>query len=112
MVVAFVFAVPALAAITYGSTTLQASFAASTTKQIGGVINNLVSGDAGQVISTGDLSAVDTIGFFGGATRFFSSINTWLKEKAGIDFAAILTGIGHLFLVVIRFVVDILKKIL
>ncbi len=93
------------AAIQYGDTSQQASFAASTTQQVGNIISDVTSGS----ITDG---SVDTGGFFSNIGRFFAGVNTWLKEKAGIDFFAILKTIGHFFLIVIQFVVELLKKVL
>lgn len=101
----FLFVSSAKGAIQYGGEGYQAPFAASSTQQVGNVINEVTSGS----ITDG---SVDAGGFFSGIGRFFAGINTWLKEKAGIDFFAILKAIGHVFLVVIQFVVDLLKKVL
>lgn len=94
------------AAIIYGSTTAEASFAASTTKQVGNIVNDVVTGDLGAE------STSDAKGILSGIGSFFAGVNTWLKETAGIDFFGILKGIGHFFLVVIEFVVDLLRKVL
>lgn len=103
---------PAFAAIQYGSTTQQSSLAPGATQQVGNLINNVVSGNA---IGGGTANASgtpDVAGALGGLGRFFAGVNTWLKDKAGIDFFGILKGIGHFFLIVIQFVVDLVRKAL
>lgn len=95
-------------AIQYGSTTQQASFAASTTQQVSNLIGDVVSGT-----STDDGGAtVEITGILGAIGQFFININSWLNEHAGIDFFGILKGIGHFFLIIIQFVVKQLKAIL
>ena len=94
------------AAIIYGDTTTEASFAASTTKQVGDIVNDVVTGDLGAE------STSDAKGILSGIGSFFAGVNTWLKDTAGIDFFGILKGIGHFFLVVIQFLVDLLRKVL
>ncbi len=98
---------PARAAIQYGSSTQQAPFAASTTEQIGNLINQAASGDL-----TNGSSTIDTGGVLNSIGKFFSNVNDWLKENAGIDFFGILKGIGHFFIVVVGFVVNLVKKAL
>lgn len=91
------------AAIQYGSTTKEAPFAASTTKQVGDLLNSAVGTDPAVVDAPGILHRIG---------QFFVGINTWLHDNAGIDLFSILKGIGHLFLIVIQFVVDLLRKVL
>jgi hypothetical protein len=98
----------AFAAIQFGSSTQQASFAASSTQQVGNLLNSVVSGSGSKDSST----TIDTPGIIGGISGFFNNINTWLNDKAGIDFYGILKGIGHFFLIVIQFLVGFLKKVL
>ena len=99
----------ASAAIQYGSTTQQSSYAPGATQQVGNIINNVVSGN---VAGGNSSSTLDASGALSGIGRFFAGINTWLRDKAGIDFFGILKGIGHFFLVVIQFVVDLVRKAL
>ncbi len=80
--------------------------AATTTSQVGSLINKVAGGNV-SASSTPDISGVAT-----GATNFFSGINDWLRDKAGIDFFGILKAIGHFFIMLVGFVVDLLKKIL
>jgi hypothetical protein len=103
------FVSPVGAAIQFNGTTQQAPFAASTTQQVGNLLNQVVSGDLG---TTNGSSTVDAGGILNGVGRFFAGVNTWLKEKAGIDFFAILKGIGHFFIIVVQFVVDLIRKAL
>jgi len=94
-------------AIQFGSSTAQAPFAASSTKQVGSIIGDVVSGD----IKNGS-STLDSVGIFQSVAGFFISVNTWMHDKAGIDFFGILKGIGHFFILVVQFVFDLLKKVL
>ncbi len=96
----------AQAAIQYGGTTQQASFAASTTQSVSGLLNSIAPG------SNDDSSTINAPGILAGIGRFFVGINTWLKEKAGIDLFAIIRGIGGFFLVIIRVAIELLKKLL
>lgn len=101
-------ALPVSAAIQYGGTTQQASFAASTTQQVGNLINQVAAGD----VSLNGSSTVDTAGIFSGIGRLFAGVNTWLRDNAGIDFFGILKGIGHFFVLTVQFFVDLLRKVL
>jgi hypothetical protein len=98
------------AAIQYGGGSQQASFAASTTKQVGELLDKAVSG--GLTTAASSSTTEQATGVLGSVGRFFAGINTWLKEKAGINFFGILKGIGSFFLIVIEFVVDLLRKVL
>jgi hypothetical protein len=69
------------------------------------LVNQVVAGDV-------DASQVDAKGILGRIGAFFVNVNRWLGENAGIDFFGILKGIGHFFLIVIEFVVDLIKKVL
>ena len=100
----------ARAAIQYDGVSQQASFAASTTKQVGELLDKAVSG--GLTGATSSSTTEQATGVLGSIGRFFAGINTWLKEKAGINFFGILKGIGSFFLIVIEFVVDLLRKVL
>ncbi len=100
---------PVNAAIQFNGKTEQAPFAASTTQQVSNLLNQVVTGEIG---TTNSSSTIDADGILGNVGRFFAGVNTWLKEKAGIDFFAILKGIGHFFIIVVQFVVDLIRKAL
>lgn len=106
----FLMATTANAAIQYGGETYQASFAASTTDAVGKTVHDVLSGNIKNPLSASSTESAGTV--VGEAIGFFARTNNWLKEKAGIDFVAILKGIGSLFLAIINFAVDILKKVL
>jgi len=98
------------AAIQYGGETYQSSYAASTTNAVGGVVDDIISGGVTNPLSGS--STINTDSVVSGAVGFFGRVNNWLKEKAGIDFTAILKAVGHFFILTVQFVVELVKKLL
>lgn len=99
----------AQAAIKYGNQSYSAPFAASTTQQVG----DLVSGtgvDLNNLTSSSSISA--GLGFLGSIKNFFITIDSWLKTHAGINLFAILTTIGHWFMITLEWIIMGLKAIL
>lgn len=102
-------ATPTMAAIQYGDQTYTAPFAASTTQQVG----NLVNGVNIPNPSTDPISAIQqSAGIISGIKYFFTSVDAWLKEHAGIDFFSILMTIGHWFVLTLEWILKALKAIL
>lgn len=107
--ISYFVATSAMGAIKYGNRSYVATFAASTTQQV----SDLVSGtgvDLNNLTSSSSISA--GLGFFASIKNFFININDWLKERAGINLFAILTTIGHWFMITLEWIIMALKAIL
>ncbi len=99
--------IPASAAIQFNNQIQVAPFAASSTQQLGGLIKDFSLTDANSVTSVGaGMQIVASIG------SFFVGVNDWLKDKAGIDLFAIFKTIGHWFVIIVQWLIDIIKKVL
>lgn len=101
-------ALPAQAAIQYGSSSQQAPFAASTTQHVSDLIGKVVDGTG--VFNSSWTS--NQSGFWKNIWEAITAINDWLDQKAGIDFFGIVKAIGHLFATLIYFIVDLIKWLL
>ena len=98
---------PAMGAIEYGDKTYTAPFAASTTESVGGLVKDF---------SIKDINSAESItagfGILSGISDFFTNINNWLKDTAGIDLFAILSAIGHWFVIILEWIIKGLKLLL
>jgi hypothetical protein len=57
-------------------------------------------------------SPENVTGVFKKIGNWFIRLDSWLKEKAGIDFFGILKAIGNLFVIVILWLADLIKILL
>lgn len=96
----------AQAAIEYGGQSYEAPFAASSTAKVGEVVDEVITDGLGASSTT------DVAGITRGAGNLFTRINNWLADKAGIDLLGILRAIGHFFVVIVTFVIDLIKKLI
>ena len=102
--------VPARASIQFGENNYTAPFAASTTEQVGGLVQDL------NIPDISNMNTVNSIrtgtGVIMGIGNFFSDLNEWLMVKAGINLFGILTTIGHWFIFTLEWILKGLKAVL
>jgi len=102
----FLMTASASAAINYDGKSYEAPFAASTTDSVNNFVNTVVTGQLGASSTT------DVEGIAKGAQNAFTRLNNWLADKAGIDLLGILKAIGHFFIILVQFVIDLIKKVI
>jgi hypothetical protein len=96
----------AQAAIQYNGGNYESGIAATTTSQVNSVINNVVTGQLG-ASSTTDIAGIER-----GVQSSYGRLNNWLQVQAGINLKGIVGGIGHFFVVVVGFAVDLFKRLI
>ena len=107
--ISYFVATSAMGAIRYGNQSYVAPFAASTTQQVAGLVSS-TGADLNNLTSSSSISA--GLGFLGSIKNFFINIDSWLKIHAGINLFAILTTIGHWFMITLEWIIMALKAIL